>query len=125
MKTCYVSSTSSLRDISKEIALYLWQHESMETDRFLLPDGEYRIQGQVRCRTLRRLMGWDKRVVVRLRPDQNRRNIAILDAPIWKGKAIVLAVSLLGLWPLSVMVLWGIADQFLLYYRLQHLLNAI
>lgn len=125
MKTCCVSSTSNLRDISKEIALYLWQHENMETDRFLLPDGEYRVQGQVRWSTLRRLVGWDKRIVVRLRPSEEQGLIVTLDAPAWKDKSIVLAVSLFGLWPLSIMVLWGIADQLLLFYRLQHLLNVI
>lgn len=125
MKTCYVSSTSDLRDISQEIALYLWQHESMETDRFLLPDGEYRVQGQVRCSSLRRLIGWDKRIVIRLLPGEEQGHVALLDTPIWKDKAVVLAVSLFGLWPLSVMALWGMVDQLLLFYRLQHLLNAI
>ena len=125
MKTCYVSSTSNLRDISKEIAQYLWQHESMETDRFLLPDGEYRVQGQVRCSSLRRLIGWDKRIVIRLLPGEEQGHVVALDTSIWKDKAVVLVVSLFGLWPLSIMVLWGIADQLLLIYRLQHLLNVI
>ena len=125
MKTRYIDSTSNLRDISKKIAQYLWQHENMETDRFLLPDGEYRVQGQVRCNTLRRLIGCDKRIVVRLRPSEEQGLIVTLDAPAWKDKSVVLAVSLFGLWPLSIMVLWGIADQLLLIYRLQHLLNVI
>lgn len=125
MKSCYVDSNSSLRDISKEIAQYLWQHEDMDIDRFLLPDGEYRVQGQARCNTLRRLIGWDKRIVVRLRPNEEQGHIITLDAPVWKDKVFVLAVSLFGLWPLSGVVLWGIADQFLLLHRLRHLINAI
>ncbi len=125
MKSCYVNSTSSLRDISKEISQYLWLHEGMETDRFLLPNGEYRVQGQVRGRPLRRLIGWNKRVVVRLRSDDHPGYIVTLDAPTWKDKAVVLAVSLFRLWPLSVMALFGIADQFMLFYRLQQLLKTI
>ena len=125
MKTCYVSSISNLRDISKEIALYLWQHEDMTIDRFLLPDGECRVQGRIRTSSLRRLIGWDKRIVVRLHSVEEQGYIVTLDAPVWKDKAAVLAVSLFGLWPLSLFVLWGMADQFLLFYRLQHLLKAI
>lgn len=125
MKSCYVVSTSSLRDISKEIALYLWQHESMNTDRFLLPDGEYRVQGRVHCHAVRKLAGWDKRVVVKLRPDEGLGYTVIMDSPAWKDKVAVLAASLFGFWPLSVMALWGLADQILLFFRLQRMLKTI
>lgn len=125
MKTCHIGSTSSLRDISKEIALYLWQHERMETDRFLLPDGEYRVQGRVHCHAVRRLAGWDKRIVVKLRPDEGHGYTVIMDSPVWKDKAAVLGVSLFGLWPLAATALWGLADQILLFFRLQHMLKTI
>ena len=125
MQACYVSSSNSLRDLSREISQYLWQHENMEIDRFLLPNGEYRVQGQVRNYRILRMIGWDKRVVVRLRPDTGQGYTVTLEAPVWEDKVTALAVSLLGLWPLSFAAAWGILDQLMLFHRLRRILAEI
>lgn len=126
MQNCYVDSSNNLRDLSRTISQYLWQHESMKVDRILLPNGEYRVLGQVHNYHILRMIGLDKRVVIRLHPDAKRGYTVTLEAPAWADKAAVLAVvALLGFWPVSFMAAWGIFDQLMLFRRLQRLLKEI
>ena len=125
MKTFCIDSSTSLRELSKSVAQYLQQHEHMETNRFLAPDGECIVHGQVRDRKFRCLVGADKRVVVRMRPLEDGRTQVILDAPAWKDKAAVASLSMVCLWPLCGMAAYGLWDQIALFHRLKQLLQTI
>lgn len=124
MKVFCIDNGSSLREQSKCVAQYLQQHENMETSRFLTPDGEYAVHGRVRNGGIRRLIGADKQVVVRMRLTEDGRAEVILDAPVWKDKLTVASVSLLMFWPLFFTALYGAWDQHALFRRLQKLLQA-
>ena len=114
-----------LRGISRDIQHYLWQCEGMETDRFVLPCGEYRVQGRVRGGVLRGLLGLDKKVVVRLRREKNGQCRVTFHAPAWKDKALVMAAALVCCWPLAITALMGALDQAMLFLRLQRLIREL
>lgn len=126
MKICYIGSSNNLCDLSRTISQCLWQYENMESERFLLPNGEFIVQGRVCNHRILKTIGWDKRIVVRLRPDTERGYSVVLEAPVWIDKAVVLIIAaLLGFWALYVVAAWGILDQFQLFQRLQRLLKEI
>lgn len=124
MKVSHMETTRSLREISKLIAQYLWQHEHMETDRFMTSDGEYIVQGRVRNGHIRQWFGLDKRIRIRWRQQEHRCACSI-DCPAMKDKIIVVCVSLLGLWPLLFVSIFGLCDQLLLPRRLRRVIDTL
>ena len=125
MKLCLIETPDPLRDITKHITQYLWQHEHMETDRLLLPNGEYVIQGQVCSNKIKKYFGLDKRIMVTFRTEGKHRYSVWVDHPSLKDKLSMMSVSFICLWPLFFTTLYGLLDQYALWGRLQHFLRTI
>ena len=124
MKNYVVSTHRSLRDISNVFAQYLWQHENMEINRFVMPDGEFRVQGRIRNNTLHHLLGWDIRIVIKLHRENEQKIIVALGMLVRTHNiyAVILSVLLL---PLLLVSLWGKIYQHLLLFRMQKMIKSL
>ena len=110
-KTVRLNHAETLRELSKEIMQYLCQVENMETLRMLTPEGTYIIQGRTRSADIKKWIGMDKRITIMLKAETDELAIMEISHPAWKDKLAVMAISLVGLWPLFVCAAAGLVCQ--------------
>ena len=96
---------------------YLCQVENMETLRMLTPEGIYIIQGRTRSAEIKKWIGMDKKITIMLKTETDEHGIMEISYPAWKDKLAVMAISLVGLWPLSVCAAIGLVCQLRLIVR--------
>lgn len=124
MKTYFVNTHRSLRDISNVFAQYLWQHENMEINRFMMPDGEFRVQARTRSNTLQTLLGWDRRIVIKLRRENEQTILVALGMPVRTHSVYELILSVF-LFPMLLVSLPGKIQQRLLLFRMQKMIESL
>ena len=124
MKTYLVNTHRSLRDVSNTFAQYLWRHENMEINRFMMPDGEFRVQGRTRSNTLQTLLGWDRRIVIKLRRENEQKILVALGMPV-RTYSIYALILFVLLFPLLIVSLPGKIQQRLLLFRMQIMIESL
>ena len=122
MNTRYLLLSIDHDQLSRTISRFLYQKEHMEVSRLMSIDGDIHIHGRVRGSYARQWIGLDKRITIRLHRHEQHHTHVYVNRPVWKDKAMVLAVSLCGLWPLAVPALWGLLDQLLLLRHIRQFL---
>ncbi len=111
MTTTYTLNGRKVTDIAMAVRNFLETSEKMETQCFFTNDGGAIIQARVRGGSVKKFVGLDKAITVKLAPaGEEMVNVDIGEAK-WTDKGIALTVSWFVLWPLAVTSGIGIYKQ--------------
>lgn len=84
------------------VASFLRNEENMETELVPTENGSTFLQARVRNGSLKQIVGMDKAIFVRFNPIGDRQVQIEISKGKWVDKSIVMAISMVVLWPLTV-----------------------
>ena len=93
------------------VASYLRNQENMETELVPTENGSTFLQARVRNGNLKQIVGMDKAIFVRFNPVGERQVQIEITKGKWVDKSIVMAISMVVLWPLTVTSGIGMIQQ--------------
>ena len=93
------------------VASFLRNEENMETELVPTENGSTFLQARVRNGNLKQIVGMDKAIFVRFNPIGDRQVQIEITKGKWVDKSIVMAISMVVLWPLTVTSGIGMIQQ--------------
>ena len=93
------------------VASFLRNQENMETELVPTENGSTFLQARVRNGNLKQIVGMDKAIFVRFNPIGERQVQVEITKGKWVDKYIVMAISMVVLWPLTVTSGIGMVQQ--------------
>ena len=93
------------------VASFLRNQENMEAELVPTENGSTFLQARVRNGNLKQIVGMDKAIFVRFNPVGERQVQVEITKGKWVDKSIVMAISMVVLWPLTVASGIGMVQQ--------------
>ena len=112
MNATYTLGNGNTMDgMAYAVASFFRNQENMETELVPTENGSTFLQARVRNGNLKQIVGMDKAIFVRFNPVGERQVQIEITKGKWVDKSIVMAISMVVLWPLTVTSGIGMIQQ--------------
>ena len=119
-RTVYtLTGCKTLNDAAQTVEKYLSGTKKMETQLLTMSDGTLVVQGRGRHDMVKQFIGLNKAITVRLSALQGQSFQMEVGNGEWLKKSLVMAVSMVVLWPLFVTSAVGIVTQSQLPFEIE------
>ena len=109
--TYTLGNGKSVQGMAMAAASFLRNQENMETETIPTENGSTFLQARVRNGNIKQFVGMDRTIFVRFNPVGERQVQIEITKGKWVDKSIVMAISMVVLWPLTVTSGIGMIQQ--------------
>ena len=106
-----LTGSKTLSTVANALEHYLADYQKMECQTLTASDGTLLVQGRSRHDGAKQFVGLNKAITVKLQPMEGRAFTVEIGKGEWLKKSLVMAVSMVVLWPLFITSGVGIVKQ--------------
>ena len=115
-----LTGSKTLSTVANALEHYLADYQKMECQTLTASDGTLVVQGRSRHDGAKQFVGLNKAITVKLQPMEGRAFTVEIGKGEWLKKSLVMAVSMVVLWPLFITSGVGIDQRYDSKQRDQH-----